>query len=68
MDISTISAKLNANKYNDIKDVLSDFDLIWSNCVLYNGQESAISQMATRLKKLTSGYFKKAFGNDFQAN
>lgn len=68
MDLSTITTNLNANKYSDIKDVFNDFDLIWSNCMLYNGQDSAISQMAARLKKLTGGYFRKAFGNDFQSS
>lgn len=62
MDLSTVNKKLINNLYSNIKEVVQDIDLIWCNCQLYNGEEAPISQMAVKLKKLSSGLFKKIFG------
>ena len=36
MDLGTIKERLNDNKYPFLQDVLSDIQLIWDNCKLFN--------------------------------
>lgn len=50
MDLSTMETKLNNGSYSSVKDLASDMELIVSNCELFNGPESQISQMANNIK------------------
>lgn len=61
MDMSTIRNKLNNNKYNTIQDVISDLNLIWFNCKLYNQQGSDIYNMAISMEKLCKRLLDKHF-------
>ena len=36
MDLSTIKKKINQNKYKEIKTIIDDINLIWSNCKIFN--------------------------------
>lgn len=37
MDFSTIKNKLNINSYSSVKEFESDINLVFNNCILYNG-------------------------------
>ncbi len=45
MDLGTVKSKLNQNKYRYCKDFLHDINLIFNNCILYNGPEHHVSAM-----------------------
>lgn len=42
MDFSTVKEKLAAHRYSNMQHFLNDIELIFSNCILYNGQESPV--------------------------
>lgn len=42
MDFSTVKKKLNFNVYKDCSEFVSDMNLIFDNCELYNGSESYV--------------------------
>jgi bromodomain-containing factor 1 len=46
MDLGTISERVDKKLYMDIREFEIDMQLIFSNCYLYNGQESVVSKMA----------------------
>lgn len=45
MDFSTIKMKLKEHKYERIQEFMSDMELIFHNCRLFNGTESEIGQI-----------------------
>ena len=51
MDFSTIKKKLNNFSYTNLKEFCNDMDLVFENCYLYNGNNSMIGDMCTRVKK-----------------
>ncbi|CCE86831.1 Piso0_005345 [Millerozyma farinosa CBS 7064] len=55
MDLSTIERKLAVNAYEDPSQVVDDFNLMVSNCIKFNGENSGISKMA----KNTQAHFEK---------
>lgn len=61
MDLSTISKKLKTNKYASVNDVFDDFNLIWSNCKLYNLQGSEIYLLAVGMEKVCKKLWEKQF-------
>ncbi|XP_016401979.1 bromodomain and PHD finger-containing protein 3-like isoform X2 [Sinocyclocheilus rhinocerous] len=52
MDFSTIKSKLEAHKYRSITDLEADFNLMISNCLLYNAKDTVFYQAAIRLRDL----------------
>lgn len=50
MDFLKIREKLNKNQYQDIKEFKNDVDLIWQNCIQFNGTSSDISLYSMRLR------------------
>lgn len=50
MDLSTMERKVTAGEYGSAGEFMDDMDLIVNNCVLFNGQESDISNMARNIK------------------
>ncbi|KAF9181955.1 hypothetical protein BGZ51_005098 [Haplosporangium sp. Z 767] len=50
MDLSTVEHKLNNVEYDTIDDFISDINLIFSNCYLYNGRELPVSICAANLE------------------
>lgn len=50
MDLSTIERKLNLNAYEDPLQVVDDFNLMVSNCLRFNGENSGISRMAKNIQ------------------
>jgi hypothetical protein len=55
MDLSTIRKRLNTDSYQSLAAFHDDLNLIWSNCLTYNGPEPSniYSKKAIDLKKLT---------------
>lgn len=51
MDISTIEKNISSNHYKNIKEVLSDTNLMFQNCFTFNGEASAVSLMAKNLQQ-----------------
>ena len=49
MDFGTIKANLNSNKYLKAQDFISDVNLVFNNCLLYNGENSHVSQMCKQV-------------------
>ena len=45
MDFGTIKEKLNNHGYLSMQAFLQDIELVFSNCLLYNGELSQVSQM-----------------------
>lgn len=50
MDLSTVKNKLNSNEYTKINDFLYDVQLIFDNCILYNGESTQVSQMCKSVR------------------
>jgi bromodomain-containing factor 1 len=53
MDISTIEKKMAQKEYSTIAEVKADFDLMFANCFLFNGQTSAVALMC---KSVQTGF------------
>ncbi|KAI0563584.1 Bromodomain containing protein [Gracilaria domingensis] len=55
MDLSTVRSKLMASEYKSLGEFRKDLDLIWSNCLLFNGKEptNVFSKKAIELRRLT---------------
>ena len=50
-DFSTMEHKLNHNVYPDINSFVSDANLVFSNCMLYNPEGSIYAKSAAKLQK-----------------
>lgn len=42
MDFATIKTKLKEHKYERIQEFMSDMELVFYNCRVYNGTESSV--------------------------
>ena len=42
MDLGTVKKNLKSSKYVNVEEVLSDIQLIWDNCHLYNAPGSVL--------------------------
>lgn len=45
MDFGTVKTKLNSNQYLKFQDFLYDLNLVFENCIQYNGESSQVSIM-----------------------
>ncbi|XP_057672994.1 nuclear body protein SP140-like protein [Corythoichthys intestinalis] len=61
MWLCKIEEKLQKNEYCLISDFVSDVELLFSNCVLYNKNNPHFFSMGARLKQLFDEEFKSAF-------
>lgn len=52
MDFGTIKKKLNSNFYSNTDELLKDFELVFSNCKLYNPPESDVVTMCNQILAL----------------
>ena len=59
MDFSTVKRKLNNYTYTNLKEYCEDMDLIFNNCFLYNGMNSYVGEMCTRVKNEYTKLFSK---------
>ncbi|XP_065104184.1 bromodomain and PHD finger-containing protein 3 isoform X2 [Paramisgurnus dabryanus] len=60
MDFSTMRTKLEAHKYHSVTDLESDFNLMISNCLLYNAKDTVFYQAAIRLRDLGGAILRHA--------
>lgn len=60
MDFSTIKTKLEAHKYRSVTDLEADFNLMISNCLLYNAKDTAFYQAAMHLRDLGGAILRHA--------
>ena len=59
MDFSTVKKKLNNYSYTNLKEYCDDMDLIFNNCILYNGINSYVGEMCLRVKNEYKNLFVK---------
>ena len=52
MDLGTVKRKLNHNVYENIEEFSRDLNLVFDNCVKYNGPENMIAKHAIEIKGL----------------
>ena len=50
MDLGTVMKRLESNQYSSVLDVAADIELVWSNAMTYNQDESYIYAIANDLK------------------
>lgn len=50
MDFGTIKENLQHHKYLSMQHFLQDVELVFSNCILYNGEASQVSQMCREVQ------------------
>jgi hypothetical protein len=53
MDFNTLKTNLLDGKFQTYEDFLSDLQLIWDNCKLYNMIGSEIYKLAERMEKMS---------------
>ena len=51
MDLTTIKSKLMNNQYKFVQEFIDDINLIFSNCIRYNGETNQYSLTAKKIKK-----------------
>ena len=59
MDFSTVKKKLNNYTYTNLKEYCEDMELIFNNCLLYNGINSYVGEMCLRVKNEYKNLFEK---------
>ncbi|KAG5459011.1 MAG: Bromodomain-containing protein [Olpidium bornovanus] len=59
MDLGTVDDKLAAGHYADPDAFAKDVRLVFQNCYLYNGRQSAFSQMAMQVELIFESQMKK---------
>lgn len=60
MDFSTMLSKLEAHAYRSVADLEADFNLMVSNCLLYNGKDTVFHRAALRLRDLGGAILRHA--------
>ena len=51
MDFGTIKEKLKSHQYLNMKQFLEDIELVFHNCILYNGEASQVSHMCREVQE-----------------
>ena len=65
MDLGTIYNKLFFNVYGDPEEFKCDMQLIFNNCILYNGEYSELGVLATNLNHEFFTMYTKKVQNTF---
>lgn len=60
MDFSTMRSKLDSHAYRSVSDLESDFNLMVSNCLLYNSKDTVFHRAALRLRDLGGAILRHA--------
>ena len=66
MDFSTVKRKLINCSYTNLKEYCEDMDLIFNNCFLYNGINSNVGEICSRVKNEYNKLFIKFKLNKFK--
>lgn len=59
MDFTTIKTKLSYNAYDSEADFHYDMNLVFDNCILFNGPESPYGKIAIQMKLQFNTMYKK---------
>lgn len=60
MDFSTMQSKLESHAYRSVADLECDFNLMISNCLLYNTKDTIYHRTALRLRELGGAVLRHA--------
>lgn len=60
MDFSTMQSKLESHAYRSVADLENDFNLMISNCLLYNTNDTIYHRTALRLRELGGAVLRHA--------
>lgn len=60
MDLSTMRSKLESHAYRSVSDLETDFNLMVSNCLLYNGKDTVFHRVGLRLRDLGGAVLRHA--------
>ncbi|XP_034052293.1 bromodomain and PHD finger-containing protein 3 [Gymnodraco acuticeps] len=60
MDFSTMRSKLESHAYRSVSDLETDFNLMVSNCLLYNGKDTVFHRVGLRLRDLGGAVLRHA--------
>lgn len=60
MDFSTMRSKLESHAYRSVSDLETDFNLMVSNCLLYNSKDTVFHRAALRLRDLGGAILRHA--------
>ncbi|XP_074537377.1 bromodomain and PHD finger-containing protein 3 isoform X1 [Halichoeres trimaculatus] len=60
MDFSTMRTKLESHAYRSVSDLETDFNLMVSNCLLYNSKDTVFHRAALRLRDLGGAILRHA--------
>ena len=60
MDFSTMRSKLENHAYRSVTDLETDFNLMVSNCLLYNSKDTVFHRVALRLRDLGGAILRHA--------
>jgi Bromodomain len=61
MDLSTMKKKVNSRLYQTPAAFLEDVQLMYSNCIQYNGTEHPFSESAKQLLQKTLDFMEKVY-------
>jgi bromodomain-containing factor 1 len=61
MDFGTIKRKITLNAYENELEFQEDMNLVFDNCILYNGTDKDIGKMALQMKMEFNTMFVKEF-------
>lgn len=64
MDLSTMRTKCENSQYANLDELLKDFQLIFFNCVTFNGPDSPVTADCRSLQKVWMSRINKMKGND----
>ena len=51
MDFGTIKEKLKCHHYLNMQMFLKDIELVFNNCILYNGEQSQVTQLCREVQQ-----------------
>ncbi len=60
MDFSTMRSKLEGHTYRSVADLETDFNLMVSNCLVYNSKDTVFHRAALRLRDLGGAILRHA--------
>ncbi len=66
IDLETIKNKINYKKYKSREDFISDFDLLYNNCLTYNGPDNSYTNTAQKLLSVCAHMCNIEYGNQLQ--
>ena len=66
MDLGTVSKKLEDGTYKNVAQIRVDLELIWENCIAFNGRQTWIGEHVHTLREFTKKKFSQAGLQDEQ--